>query len=139
VTAACSTAAILPTLPRSKAVASRVHRAGGEIVTGYTEIESGKRADRAELRAALAEAKRCRTTLVIARLDRLSRNMAFVANLMDVRVEFIACDNAHANRLTLSVSSISVPEPAMRAIMLMGFALLGGAVRRHRCTLPLPS
>ena len=86
-----------------EAVASQVHRAGGEIVAGYTEIESGKRADRPELRAALAEAKRARATLVIARLDRLSRNMAFIANLMDARVDFIACDNPHATRLTLHI------------------------------------
>jgi hypothetical protein len=39
--------------------------------------------------------------LIIARLDRLSRNMAFIANLMDARVDFIACDNPHATRLTL--------------------------------------
>ena len=86
-----------------EAVAGQVHRASGEIVADYTEIESGKRADRPELRAALAEAKRQRATLVIARLDRLSRNMAFIANLMDARVDFIACDNPHATRLTLHI------------------------------------
>ena len=86
-----------------EAVAGQVSRAGGDIVADYTEIESGKRADRPELRAALAEAKRHRATLIIARLDRLSRNMAFIANLMDARVDFIACDNPHATRLTLHI------------------------------------
>ena len=86
-----------------EAVASQVRRAGGEIVADYTEIDSGKRADRPEMRAALAEAKRTRATLIIARLDRLSRNMAFIANLMDARVDFIACDNPHATRLTLHI------------------------------------
>jgi DNA invertase Pin-like site-specific DNA recombinase len=86
-----------------EAVAGQVHRAGGAIVADFTEIESGKRADRPELRAALAEAKRHRATLIIARLDRLSRNMAFIANLMDARVDFIACDNLHATRLTLHI------------------------------------
>jgi len=86
-----------------EAVAGQVQRAGGAIVADFTEIESGKRADRPELRAALAEAKRHRATLIIARLDRLSRNMAFIANLMDARVDFIACDNPHATRLTLHI------------------------------------
>ncbi len=58
-----------------EAVASQVSRADGAIVADFTEIESGKRVDRPELRAALAEAKRHRATLVIARLDRLSRNI----------------------------------------------------------------
>ncbi len=86
-----------------EAVAGQVQRAGGEIVADFTEIESGKRADRPELRAALAEAKRHRATLIIARLDRLSRNMAFIANLVDARIDFIACDNPHATRLTLRI------------------------------------
>ncbi len=86
-----------------EAVAGQVHRAGGAIVADFTEIESGKRADRPELRAALSDAKRHRATLIIARLDRLSRNMAFIANLMDARVDFIACDNPHATRLTLHI------------------------------------
>lgn len=86
-----------------EAVAGQVSRAGGAIVADYTEIESGKRADRPELRLALAEAKRHRATLIIARLDRLSRNMAFIANLMDARIDFIACDNPHATRLTLHI------------------------------------
>jgi DNA invertase Pin-like site-specific DNA recombinase len=42
-----------------------------------------------------------RATLVIAKLDRLARNVAFIANLMDGAVEFVACDMPHANRLTL--------------------------------------
>ncbi len=86
-----------------EAVAGQVRRAAGMIVADFTEIESGKRADRPELRVALAEAKRHRATLIIARLDRLSRNMAFIANLMDARVEFVACDNPHATRLTLHI------------------------------------
>ena len=86
-----------------EAVAGQVQRAGGEIVVDFTEIESGKRADRPELHAALAEAKRHHATLIIARLDRLSRNMAFIANLMDARVDFVACDNPHATRLTLHI------------------------------------
>src|SRR6266446_5943372 len=70
-------------------------------VAEYTEIESGKRSDRPELRAALATCKRHKATLIIAKLDRLARNVAFIANLMESGVEFVAVDNPHASRLML--------------------------------------
>ena len=44
-----------------------------------------------------------RATLVIAKLDRLSRNLAFIANLMDAGIDFVACDNPYANKLTLHI------------------------------------
>jgi len=69
----------------------------------YQEIETGKRADRPELLKALADAKRSRATLVIAKLDRLARNVAFLANLMESGVDFVACDNPQANRLTIHI------------------------------------
>ena len=76
------------------------HLAGGnwDLIESYTEIESGKRNDRPELAKALAACKRNRATLVIAKLDRLARNVAFVANLMESGVSFLAVDNPHANR-----------------------------------------
>src|SRR5829696_2195332 len=74
-----------------------------EIVRTYREVETGKRADRPELVKALAHAKRSRATLVIAKLDRLARNVAFTANLMESGVDFVACDNPHANRLTIHI------------------------------------
>src|SRR6516164_108584 len=76
---------------------------GGGLIGEYTEIETGKRNDRPELRAALAACRRRRARLVIAKLDRLSRNVAFIAALMDSRAEFVACDNPHATRLTLHI------------------------------------
>ena len=77
--------------------ASRPH----EAVATFTEVESGKRSDRPELLKALDECRRRKATLVIAKLDRLGRNLAFIANLMESGVEFICCDNPHANRLML--------------------------------------
>ncbi len=73
--------------------------AGGQwsLVGEFTEIESGKRNERPELEKALAACKRHKAKLVIAKLDRLSRNLAFIATLMDSGVEFIAVDNPHAN------------------------------------------
>jgi DNA invertase Pin-like site-specific DNA recombinase len=51
----------------------------------------------------LAACRRHKAKLVIAKLDRLSRNLAFIAAMMDSGVEFIACDNPHATRLTLHI------------------------------------
>jgi len=74
---------------------------GHTIVAELAEVESGGKADRPQLAAALATCRLHRATLVIAKLDRLAPNVAFIANLMDGGVEFVACDMPHANRLTL--------------------------------------
>src|SRR5881392_1771608 len=73
------------------------------LVDEFTEVESGKRNDRPELVKALAACKKQKAKLVIAKLDRLSRNLAFIATLMDSGVEFIAVDNPHANKLTVHI------------------------------------
>jgi DNA invertase Pin-like site-specific DNA recombinase len=73
------------------------------LVAEFTEIESGKHNDRPELAKALAACKKQKAKLVIAKLDRLSRNLAFIAALMDSGVEFIAVDNPHANKLTVHI------------------------------------
>src|ERR1700738_533951 len=69
----------------------------------FTEIETGKRNDRPELERTLSLCRKRKAKLVIAKLYRLSRNLAFIAALMDSGVEFIACDNPHATRLTLHI------------------------------------
>src|SRR6476620_9478357 len=69
----------------------------------FTEVESGKHADRPQLTAALAACKKHKAKLIIAKPDRLSRNLAFIATLMDSGVEFIAVDNPHANKLTVHI------------------------------------
>jgi DNA invertase Pin-like site-specific DNA recombinase len=76
---------------------------GVGFIHWYTEVESGKLADRPELAKALAHARRSKATLVVAKLDRLARNVAFLSALMDSKVPFVACDNPHANRLTLHI------------------------------------
>ena len=74
-----------------------------KLIAEHTEVETGKRADRPELQKALAACRKLKAKLVIAKLDRLSRNLAFIATLMDSNVEFIAADNPHANRLTVHI------------------------------------
>jgi DNA invertase Pin-like site-specific DNA recombinase len=75
----------------------------GSIVASFTETESGKRKDRPELLKALDHCKRHKAVLCIAKLDHLARNVAFIANLMDSGVEFVAVDFPQANRLTLHI------------------------------------
>lgn len=82
---------------------SFVERTGGEVVKEFTEIESGKNNDRPQLQAAVAFARRSKATLLVAKLDRLSRNVSFLANLMDSKIDFIAADNPHANRFTVHI------------------------------------
>jgi DNA invertase Pin-like site-specific DNA recombinase len=74
-----------------------------ELIDEFIEVETGKRSDRAELQKAISLCRKRKTTLVIAKLDRLSRNVAFIANLMESKVNFLACDNPHANKLTIHV------------------------------------
>lgn len=88
---------------------------GAKIIAAYTEIESGKIAERPELQRALAHARRSRATLVVAKLDRLARNVAFLSALMESGAEFLACDNPHANRLTIHILA-AVAEDETRRI-----------------------
>jgi DNA invertase Pin-like site-specific DNA recombinase len=74
---------------------------GYQVTAEFTEIESGKKNDRPELIAALLQCKKQKATLIIAKLDRLGRNVAFIANLMESKVEFLAVDNPHANPLMI--------------------------------------
>jgi DNA invertase Pin-like site-specific DNA recombinase len=89
-------------------------QAGARIVASYREVESGKLADRPELARALGHAKRSKATLVVAKLDRLARNVAFLSALMRSGVDFIACDNPHANRLTIHILAAVAEDEAER-------------------------
>ncbi|MBV8270348.1 MAG: recombinase family protein, partial [Planctomycetaceae bacterium] len=84
------------------------------LLRSYTEVETGKRSDRPELARALADCKLSRATLVIGKLDRLSRNVHFLSGLMESGVDFIACDNPHANRLTLHILAAVAEDEARR-------------------------
>jgi DNA invertase Pin-like site-specific DNA recombinase len=96
------------------AVSAYAASVGGEILREYQEVESGKRTDRPELAKALAHAKRARATLVIAKLDRLARNVHFLSGMMESGVDFVACDNPTANRLTLHILAAVAEDEARR-------------------------
>lgn len=96
------------------AVEAFARQAGRTILAEYIEVESGKRSDRPELARALEAAKKAKATLLIAKLDRLARNVAFIANLMDAGVDFVAVDQPFASRLTLHILSAVAEDEARR-------------------------
>ncbi len=99
-----------------EAVESLCTSRGWEIIAPpFTEVESGKRADRPELTKALHRAKVTGSTLVVAKLDRLSRNVAFLAALQDSGVKFIAADMPEANELTVHIMA-AVAQAERKAI-----------------------
>jgi len=83
-----------------------VDRQLGEVLESYTEIESGRKSDRPELGKAIRRCKLTGATLVIAKLDRLSRDIAFIANLQKSKVEFVCVDMPDANTLTIGMMSV---------------------------------
>ena len=96
------------------AVTEYARATGGNVLRAYTEVETGKRSDRPELARALADCKRSRAVLVIAKLDRLARNVHFLSGLMEAGAEFVAVDMPSANRLTLHIMAAVAEDEAKR-------------------------
>lgn len=86
----------------------------GQLINEYTEVESGRKNTRPKLLEAIEECKRTNSTLVIAKLDRLSRNAAFVLTLRDSGVDFICSDIPEANTLTIGLLAIIAEEEAKK-------------------------
>jgi DNA invertase Pin-like site-specific DNA recombinase len=92
------------------AVENYLNGGGWKLLGEFTEVESGKISDRPALQAALTMCRRRRAKLVIAKLDRLSRNLAFVANLMESGVKFVACDMPHAKDFEIHIRASLAQE-----------------------------
>lgn len=97
------------------AIKDYAERSGGVVVREFVEVESGRKSARPELTKALAHARLSRGTLCVAKLDRLARNVSFLSAIMDSHVEFVCCDNPHANRFTLHILA-AVAEEESRMI-----------------------
>lgn len=82
------------------------------VLAEYEEVESGRKCDRPQLAAALAHAKQTGSILIIAKLDRLARNVAFISRLMEAGVEFVATDMPTATRFTLHIYAAIAEEEA---------------------------
>lgn len=98
-----------------KAVADYLNGGKWKLAGEFTEVESGKRCDRPQLAAALALCRREKATLIVAKLDRLARNVHFISGLMESGADFIAVDMPHANRLTIHILA-AVAEDERRRI-----------------------
>jgi DNA invertase Pin-like site-specific DNA recombinase len=99
-----------------KAVGDYLNGGNWKLVGEFTEVESGKRTDnRPELEKALVAAKKHRATLILAKLDRLARNVAFIAGLMERKVDFVCCDMPTATPFMLHVYA-AVAEEERRMI-----------------------
>ena len=96
------------------AVETFVRQHDAKVVAEYREVETGKKSDRPKLAEAIGHAKLAKATLVVAKLDRLARNVAFTSALMESGVEFVACDNPNANRLTIHILAAVAEDEARR-------------------------
>ena len=103
--------------------------AGRALVAEFTEIESGRKNDRPQLAAALEQCRQTRAVLVIAKLDRLARNVAFISRLLESGVEIRCCDMPDANRLTLHILA-AVAEHEREMISARTAAALAAAKAR---------
>jgi Resolvase, N terminal domain len=98
-----------------EAVSRHVAAAGGLLVAEFCEVETGtNKRRRPEMAAALAACRLRRATLIIAKLDRLARNVYFVSGLMESGVNFVACDNPHATPLTIHILAAVAEDEAKR-------------------------
>lgn len=69
----------------------------------YVEVESGRKADRPKLKEALASCRKEHATLIVAKLDRLARNVSFLSSLLESDVEIVFCDFPQANKMVLHI------------------------------------
>jgi len=88
--------------------------ASDRLLSTYTEVESGKTEDRPQLIAAMAACRKAGAVLLIAKLDRLSRDVAFIAGLMKSDVRFIACDMPDADAFRLHIEAAIAEEERRR-------------------------
>ena len=74
-------------------------------VAEFVEIESGRKKDRPKLKEALSLCRKIEATLIVAKLDRLARNVSFLSNLLENDVEIVFCDFPQANKMVLHILS----------------------------------
>lgn len=89
-------------------------RTNGKVLEEYVEVESGKNCERVQLTKAIQHAKESKLTLVIAKLDRLSRNAGFIFALRDAGVQFVCVDMPEANHLTIGLMAVLAEDEARR-------------------------
>ena len=89
-----------------KVVSDYLSGGSGNLVGEFTEVESGRKKDRPQLQLALAMCRKQKATLVIAKLDRLARNVAFISALLESKVRFVAVDMPEADVTFLQMAAV---------------------------------
>ncbi len=112
-----------------EAVTGFLNGGSWKLIQEVVEIESGKRGDRPELAKALSLCRLHRATLLVAKLDRLARNVAFISALMESGVKFVAVDLPQANELTVHIMA-AMAEYEAKAISARTKAALAAAKAR---------
>lgn len=97
---------------QQKAVEDYLNGGSWRLVASFTEVESGRNNGRPELTKALAACRVHNATLVIAKLDRLSRNARFLLELQEAGVKFVAVDMPHADNFTVGVLALVAQKEA---------------------------
>ncbi|MEY4597182.1 MAG: DNA-invertase hin [Bacteroidota bacterium] len=95
------------------AIQAYISEHSAEVIGDFIEIESGRKANRPQLNAAIALAKKQKATLVVAKLDRLARNVHFVSGLLESKVDFVALDFPQANKFTLHIMAAMAEHEAL--------------------------
>lgn len=107
-----------------------------DLLAEYVEVESGKNNDRTELSKAIDHSRLAGATLLIAKLDHLSRNAHFLISLQDAGVQFLAVDMPFANDLTVSIMAMVAQEERKALSIRTKVALLAAKERGVRLGCP---
>ena len=118
--------------------AVQAYLAGKEIIAEFTEVESGRKNNRPQLAAALALAKKQKATLVIAKLDRLARNVHFISGLLESNVQFVAADMPEADRTFLQMAAVFAEWEARKISERTKLALAEAKLRGTKLGSPSP-
>lgn len=115
------------------------HIGADELVAEFTEVESGRKNDREQLALAMAAAKKAKAVLVIAKLDRLARNVHFISGLLESGVPFVCADMPEADRTFLQMSAVFAEWEARKISERTKAALQAAKARGVRLGSPAPT
>ena len=93
-------------------VANYISQRGGELIEEFKEVESGRKTNRVQLRRAINRCKAAKATLIIAKLDRLSRNATFMFQLQDSNLDIVACDCPEMDKFSARLLAVFAEREA---------------------------
>jgi DNA invertase Pin-like site-specific DNA recombinase len=124
---------------QKKSIADHLSGCGGTLAAEFTEVESGRKKDREQLALALAHCRRHKSVLLIAKLDRLARNVAFVSALLESKVRFVAVDMPEADATFLQMAAVFAEWEAKKISERTKAALAQAVARGKKLGWSIPS